>query len=201
MKKPWMGAPHLYNAPFHARIGPATLPTQQEANLAMNEVLVLNQNLEPLNVCHLRRALILVLCGKAEVVAQNHRQIHTVTLAIECPSVIRLYALVRRPLPPVRLTRREVFRRDGYLCQYCGRHTSNPTLDHVIPRHRGGQHTWENLVTACMRCNHRKGGRPLEEAGMRLLRPPVRPRSSPYAFLNRWQQSSPEEWQPFLPLS
>jgi 5-methylcytosine-specific restriction endonuclease McrA len=115
--------------------------------------------------------------------------------------VIRLYALVRRALPQVRLTRREVFRRDGYVCQYCGQPTSHPTLDHVIPRHRGGQHTWENLVTACMRCNHRKGGRPLEEAGMRLLRQPVRPRSSPYYFLNRWRQCSPAEWQPFLPFS
>jgi 5-methylcytosine-specific restriction endonuclease McrA len=164
----------------------------------MDQVLVLNQNLEPLNVCNLRRALVLVLGGKAEVLAQNHRQIHTVTRTIECPSVIRLYALVRRVFPQVRLTRREVFRRDGYVCQYCGQQTSHPTLDHVVPRHRGGQHTWENLVTACTRCNHRKGGRPLEEVGMRLLRPPVRPRASPYYFLDRWLQGSPEEWGPFL---
>jgi 5-methylcytosine-specific restriction endonuclease McrA len=105
---------------------------------------------------------------------------------------------VRRVFPQVRLTRREVFRRDGYVCQYCGQQTSHPTLDHVVPRHRGGQHTWENLVTACTRCNHRKGGRPLEEVGMRLLRPPVRPRASPYYFLDRWLQGSPEEWGPFL---
>lgn len=165
----------------------------------MDQVLVLNQNFEPLNVCHLRRALVLVLGGRAEVLVQNHRLIHTVAWSMECPSVIRLRTLVRRPMPQVRLTRREVFRRDGYICQYCGQHTNHPTLDHVVPRHRGGQHSWSNLVTACTRCNHRKGGRPLEEAGMRLLRPPRRPQASPYYFLEGWLQHSPEEWQPFLP--
>ena len=165
----------------------------------MDQVLVLNQNFEPLNVCNLRRAVVLVVCGKAEVLVQNHRLIHTVSWALECPSVIRLQALVHRAMPQVRLTRREVFRRDSYVCQYCGQHTSHPTLDHVVPRHRGGQHTWENLVTACTRCNHRKGGRPLEEVGMRLLRLPIRPRTSPYYFLEGWLQRSPEEWWPFLP--
>lgn len=165
----------------------------------MEHVLVLNQNFEPLNVCNLRRALRLVFCGRAEILVENHRLIHTISQAFECPSVIRLYSLVRRPLPQVRLTRREVFRRDGYTCQYCGQRSSHLTLDHVIPRHRGGQHSWENLVTACMRCNHRKGGRPLEEAGMKLLRTPTRPSASPYYFLDAWAHRSPEEWWPFLP--
>ncbi len=166
----------------------------------MEHVLVLNQNYEPLNVCNLRRAIILVYCGKAEVLVENHRLIRSVSFQMECPSVIRLQRLVRRPLPQVRLSRREVFRRDGYTCQYCGQHTAHPTLDHVVPRHRGGRHTWENLVTACTRCNHRKGGRPLEEAGMHLLRLPFHPQTSPYYFLNRWAQCSPEEWRPFLPV-
>lgn len=165
----------------------------------MDQVLVLNQNYEPLNVCNLRRAIVLVFCGKAEILIENHRQIHSVSCIIECPSVIRLQRLVCRPLPRVRLTRREVFRRDGYACQYCGRRTGHPTLDHVVPRHRGGKHSWENLVTACTQCNHRKGGRPLKEAGMRLLRVPLRPKSSPYYFLEKWVGRSPEEWWPFLP--
>jgi 5-methylcytosine-specific restriction endonuclease McrA len=160
------------------------------------QVLVLNQNFEPLNVCNTRRALVLVICGKV----QNHRLIHTISRTYDCPSVIRLHNLVRRPLPQVRLTRREVFRRDAYTCQYCGQRTNHLTLDHVIPRHRGGRHTWENLVTACTRCNHRKGGRPLEEAGMRLLRVPLCPQSTPYYFLEAWLQRSPEEWWPFLPM-
>ncbi len=165
----------------------------------MEYVLVLNQNFEPLNICNLRRALALVLCGKAEIVVENHRLIHTVSRSFECPSVIRLQKMVHRPLPQVRLTRREVFRRDDYTCQYCGERASHLTLDHVLPRQRGGKHTWENLVTACIRCNHRKGGRPPEEAGMRLLRKPFRPKASPYYFLEGWVHRSPEEWRPFLP--
>ena len=163
------------------------------------QVLVLNQNFEPLNICNLRRALGLVFLGKAEVVAENHRLIHTVSLTFECPSVIRLQHLIHRPLPRVRLTRREVFRRDGCTCQYCGQPSNRLTLDHVVPRHRGGMHTWENLVTACTRCNHRKGGRTLQEAGMHLLRIPFYPRASPYYFLEGRVQGSPEEWWPFLP--
>jgi 5-methylcytosine-specific restriction endonuclease McrA len=165
----------------------------------MEQVLVLNQNYEPLNVCNLRRALVLVFRGKAEVLVNNHRLIRTVSFSLDCPSVIRLQRQVRRPLPLVRLTRREIFRRDSFTCQYCGQRSAHPTLDHVVPRHRGGKHTWENLVTACTRCNHRKGGRPLEEAGMRLLRSPARPVSSPYYFLDGWWQRSPAEWWPFLP--
>ncbi len=162
-------------------------------------VLVLNQNFEPLNICDLRRALCLVFLGKAEILVPNHRLIRTPSQEIECPSVIRLRYTVHRPLPQVRLTRREVFRRDAYTCQYCGQQATHLTLDHVIPRHRGGKHCWENLVTACTRCNHRKGGRTLEEAGMHLLRQPTRPRASPYYFLEGRVQSSPEEWWPFLP--
>jgi 5-methylcytosine-specific restriction endonuclease McrA len=164
-----------------------------------NRVLVLNQNFEPLNICNLRRAMGLIFCGKAEVLVENHRVIHTVSCTFECPSVIRLNHLVRRPLPRVRLTRREVFRRDSYACQYCGESIGRLTLDHVIPRHRGGKHSWKNLVTACVRCNHRKGGRTLEEAGMHLLREPARPKASPYYYLESKVRHSPKEWWPFLP--
>lgn len=162
-------------------------------------VLVLNQNFDPLNICPLRRALILVFCNKAEVVAENHHVIHTVSQSFECPSVIRLRHMVHRPLPRVRLTRREVFRRDDYCCQYCGHRGGRLTLDHVIPRHRGGKHTWSNLVTACVQCNRRKGGRTLEEAGMDLRRQPARPRVSPYYYLEHQLRNSPAEWWPFLP--
>lgn len=166
----------------------------------MNEpVLVLNQNYDPLNICNLRRALVLVFCGKAEMLVENHRLIYTVSRSFECPSVIRLNHLVRRPPPQVRLTRREVFRRDDYTCQYCGRRGGHLTLDHVVPRHQGGRHTWKNLVTACTRCNHRKGGRTLQEAGMRLLRPPTPPQVSPYYFLEGRVRRSPQEWWDFLP--
>ncbi len=121
-------------------------------------VLVLNQNFEPLNVCNARRALVLVLGGKAEVLELNHQIVHTPSMSIHCPSVIRLAHLIRRPQPRARLSRKEVFIRDNYTCQYCGMRTRDLTLDHVKPRSKGGPHTWENLVSACKSCNHRKGG-------------------------------------------
>ena len=167
----------------------------------LEPVLVLNANFEPINVCAMRRAIGLILTGKAALVVNGRGYIHSVSQSFPRPSVIRLENMVHRPRPRVKLTRREVFRRDNYTCQYCGRHDTNLTVDHVLPKHLGGEHRWNNVVAACPSCNHRKGGRPLEEAGLQLLRKPVRPRSSPYYFLNRWRQRSPEEWLPFLPFS
>ncbi|MBF6613963.1 MAG: HNH endonuclease [Chloroflexi bacterium] len=163
-------------------------------------VLVLNQNFEPLNVCNARRALVLVLCGKAEVLELNHQIIHTPSLAIHCPSVIRLSHLIRRPRPRARLSRREVFIRDGYTCQYCGVRTRDLTLDHVIPRSKGGPHTWDNLVSACRNCNHRKGGKSVAEARMHLARLPREPRASVYNMVYRCMENGPlNEWLVYLP--
>ena len=135
-------------------------------------VLVLNQNYEPLNVCNVRRAIVLVLRGKAEILENGTRAFQTATRAFILPSVIRLVNMVRRPRPKVRLTRKEIFARDGWACVYCGRQTRELTLDHVMPRHRGGAHTWENLVSACKGCNHRKAGRTPQEAHMAMRREP-----------------------------
>ncbi|GIV97319.1 MAG: HNH endonuclease [Herpetosiphonaceae bacterium] len=165
-------------------------------------VLVLNYNYEPINICNARRALVLVLCGKAEVLDYNQEIIHTSFASIRCPSVIRLSHLIRRPMAVVKLSRREIFRRDNYSCQYCGIQTHDLTLDHIIPRHRGGQHTWENLVSACRVCNHRKGGRTPEEARMRLRRQPFQPPAGPYyAIERRLKGPAAEAWRPFLPAS
>ncbi|HYX10653.1 MAG TPA: HNH endonuclease, partial [Candidatus Acidoferrum sp.] len=130
-------------------------------------VLVLNQNYEPLNVCNLPRAFRLVFGEKAEIIEYDHQIIHTPRAEYHAPSVIRLQYQVRRPRPRVKLSRREIFTRDRHTCQYCGRQGHDLTLDHIMPRHRGGGHTWENLVTACKSCNHRKGGKTLEEARYR----------------------------------
>jgi 5-methylcytosine-specific restriction endonuclease McrA len=163
-------------------------------------VLVLNQNFEPLNVCNVRRALVLVLCGKAEVLELNHQVIHTPSMVIRCPSVIRLSHLIRRPRPRARLSRKEVFIRDNYTCQYCGTRTRDLTLDHVIPRSKGGPHTWENLVSACKACNHRKGGKTLAEAKMHLARPPREPKANIYQMVYRYIESGPlDEWLVYLP--
>jgi 5-methylcytosine-specific restriction endonuclease McrA len=162
-------------------------------------VLVLNQNYEPLNVCKARRAFVLVDRGKAEVL--EHRDgavLRSATRIFRLPSVIRLIAMIRRPRPQVRMTRKEVFVRDRYTCQYCGRQTRDLTLDHVVPRHRGGLHVWENLASACKACNHRKAGRTPKEARMRLVRQPAKPRVGIfYAFYHYLDHQV--EWRKFIP--
>ena len=164
-------------------------------------VLVLNQNYEPLNVARARRAVVLLLRGKAELLENGVGVIHTPNELVPIPSVIRLVCLVRRPRCERKLTRHEVFRRDGYTCQYCGRQTRQLTLDHVVPRYKGGKHVWENVVSACIPCNNRKAGRTPYEAGITLIRQPFAPRATsysiPYEYIHRHS-----EWQRFLnPLS
>ena len=162
-------------------------------------VLVLNQNYEPLNVCDIRRAFRLLGASKAELLAKNHQVIHTPTIAIPAPSVIRLQHLIKRPRPRVKLSRREVFARDRHTCQYCGRQTNDLTLDHVVPRHKGGGHTWENLVTACKSCNHRKGGKSLDEARLRLHRDPYEPRSDIYSVFTPYLADERNDaWRTYL---
>ncbi len=164
----------------------------------MESVLVLNQNYEPLNVCNTRRALVLLDRGKAEVLEHGSGGIRTPSRVLARPSVIRLIYLVKRPRPRVKLSRREVFHRDHYTCQYCGSKTRDLTIDHVVPRHRGGKHTWDNLVSACRVCNHRKGGKTLEESKMKLLRLPCEPKSNGYYILYQHLRSY-GEWSKFVP--
>ncbi len=163
-------------------------------------VLVLNQNYEPLHVCNVRRAIVLVARGKAEIVDRAASLLRTVTDAFAVPSVIRMVYYIRRPRPVMRLCRREVFARDRHTCQYCGRRVSasDLTLDHVMPRARGGGHTWENLVSACRDCNHRKAGRTPREARMKLRTEPARPPVTPAQLFGRYVPSRPT-WAPFIP--
>lgn len=161
-------------------------------------VLVLNQNYEPLNVCNVKRAFVLVDRGKAEILENGRGYLHSPTALYEIPSVIRLVYLIRRPRPQGRLTRRDVFLRDKFKCQYCGQHTRDLTLDHVMPRHRGGPHDWDNVVAACKGCNHRKAGRTPEEARMNLLKEPYRPTYSYYRSFYQYLQSQ-DGWRKFIP--
>jgi 5-methylcytosine-specific restriction endonuclease McrA len=158
--------------------------------------LVLNQNYEPLNVCTVRRAFLLVFRGKAELLQAGRDELRAVSMSYELPSVIRLAQQVRRPRPQVRLTRREVFARDHGRCQYCGR-DAELTLDHVLPRHRGGRHEWDNVVAACRPCNHRKGGRTPAEARMVLSGQPFRPAASHASVFGPYLERY-AEWAPFL---
>lgn len=161
-------------------------------------VLVLNQNYEPLNVCNARRAFVLVDRGKAEVLEHGEGAIRSAAFSYPLPSVIRLIYMIRRPRPQMRLSRREIFNRDRYTCQYCGKRTRELTLDHVVPRHRGGRHTWENLVSACKSCNHRKAGRTPQEARMQLLRQPYRPTLTGYYVVYPYLDAQ-AEWRKFIP--
>ena len=160
-------------------------------------VLVLNANFEPIHVCSTRRAIGLILDGKAALIVNGRGYIRTITQLLPRPSVIRLETQVHRPRPRVKLTRREIFRRDNYTCQYCGRRDIPLTVDHVIPRHMGGQHNWTNLVAACSACNHRKGGRTVEQAQMSLLRIPSEPPSSAQYLFARHLKDN-QEWVPFI---
>ncbi len=160
-------------------------------------VLVLNANYEPIHVTNLQRAVCLMLMEKATLVVNGSGDLHSVRQSFPIPSVIRLNTMVNRPRPKVCLSRREVFRRDHYTCQYCGKQTQNLTIDHVIPRRLNGPHSWENVVTACSICNHRKGGRSLEEAGMKLLRRPVEPPSNAAYRLGGYI-SIYKAWEPFI---
>lgn len=142
----------------------------------------------------------MVFNGKAEVIELNGHILHTSATSYHCPSVIRLSHMVKRPKPHLRLSRREVFIRDKYTCQYCGIKTRDLTLDHVIPKSRGGLHTWDNLVSACKDCNHRKGGKSPEEARMKLLSSPHEPKiSSYYIFLRKLESSPNDGWEKFIP--
>ncbi len=161
-------------------------------------VLVLNQNYLPLNVCNARRALVLVDRGKAEVLEDSDHIIRSVSREFGLPSVIRLIYMIKRPLPQLRLSRREIFARDRFTCQYCGVETRDLTLDHVLPRNQGGEHSWENLVSACRRCNHRKGNRTPKQARMGLDRKPFRPRAAIYYGFGHYLESR-VSWRKFVP--
>ena len=162
-------------------------------------VLVLNLNYVPVNVCTVRRAIVLLTKGKAELLENHAGQLHTVSRLIDAPSVIRLSYMVKRPFLPRKLSKKEVFLRDKFTCQYCGKRVHDLTLDHVIPRRQQGAHTWENVVTACNRCNLYKAGRTPAEAKMRLGSIPRAPDPNPYLILQN--RTILEEWEIYIPWS
>jgi 5-methylcytosine-specific restriction endonuclease McrA len=163
----------------------------------MQQVLVLNASYEPLNVCSVRRAHVLVWKGKAEVLEQLDVPLHSSTSTYPWPHVIRLVTYVRVPRGVKRkISRRALFARDDWRCVYCGTMAGRLTLDHVVPRSRGGDSVWENVVTSCAPCNLRKGNRLLHEIHMELR---VRPRvPAPVLFIRLAAPSIPSRWQPYL---
>lgn len=162
-------------------------------------VLVLNLNYVPVNVCTVRRAIVLVAKGKAELLEERTEttRVRTINAYLSAPSIIRLVYLVKRPFAPRRLSKKEVFLRDHYTCQYCGKKSQQLTLDHVVPRRQHGPHTWDNVVAACGRCNLDKAGRTPEEANMKLRRTPTAPQPNPYRILEN--RTILDEWRQYIP--
>ena len=162
----------------------------------MAHALVLNASFEPLCVVPLRRAVVLVLTEKAVVVERApDRVLHSERTTMDCPAVVRLCHYVRVPYRRgVPLTRRAVLERDAHRCAYCPRRAD--TVDHVIPRSRGGEHVWANVVAACCRCNHRKGSHLLPEIGWELPFTPKEPAAS-IALVVGWGRREPL-WEPYL---
>ena len=160
-------------------------------------VLVLNQNYQPLNICSVRRAIVLMGRGKAEPIVNGRGEIRSSSKAFPMPSVVRLYYMVKKPMVERRLSRQALFYRDNFTCQYCGISTKKLTIDHMIPRSRNGKHVWENVVSACMNCNHHNAERTPKEAQMSLLRLPAAPKPNPYYIF--YHRKLEDEWSPFIP--
>jgi 5-methylcytosine-specific restriction endonuclease McrA len=159
-------------------------------------VLVLNQDYSPLTVCSAQRAILLLFLDKAEILSEAVSiSLRTVSHVYAMPAVIRIFRYVNLPYRGVALTRNNVFKRDRNECQYCGTY-KDLTIDHVVPQSKGGKSSWHNLVTACKRCNARKGDKSPEEAGLRLKKVPIKP--SYAIFLKEFSESKYREWEPFL---
>jgi len=166
----------------------------------MEQVLLLNLSYEPLKVIDWKKAITLLCLGKVEVIEEYGRDIRSVSLTIRLPSVVRLLRMVKRPKRPVRFSRQNIYARDRYRCQYCGRRLpiEDLTYDHVLPRSRGGKTEWENIVTCCVTCNRKKGGKTPEEARMRLIRTPLRPTWVPAIRVTIGVKEIPTTWRDYL---
>ncbi len=168
----------------------------------MEQTLLLNASYEPLKVVHWQKAITLWCQGKVEVIAVHDREVHAVSISFKLPSVIRLLRFVRikRRFDYVPFSRANIYARDSFACQYCRQvlPTSELTFDHVVPVAHGGRKDWENIVTCCVSCNRRKGGRTPAEAGMGLTRLPKRPASAPAIRITIGLRDAPESWRDYL---
>jgi 5-methylcytosine-specific restriction endonuclease McrA len=160
-------------------------------------VLILNQSFEPLTVCSAKKATLLLYLLKAEIVSKRDGLlIRSVNHSMPYPSVIRLVSYIRIPYRRIELSRRNIHYRDNFCCQYCGVKTKELTIDHVIPKSRGGDDSWENLVSACKKCNNKKANRTPNEANMHLIKKPYKPNH--IMFIRRYLNNVNEDWKPFL---
>jgi len=156
----------------------------------LKKVLVLNTSFVPINICSWKRAIILLFKEKADPMDESHVKINN---KYKLPQVIKLRRYVPMPYTHIVLTRKNVYLRDNYICQYCGKSRASLTIDHIIPKSKGGSDDWENIVVCCMRCNNRKGDKTPEESGMKLISTPYKPPSSLYLQVTRFG-GAPQSW-------
>ena len=166
----------------------------------MEKVLLLNAAYQPLKIIPWQRAVILRISGKVEVLQEYEREIRSVSLTLRLPSVVRLIRFFFYRPPAVKFSRTNVYIRDQFRCQYCGHSypDSDLSLDHVVPQWMGGQKCWENIVTCCIGCNRKKGGRTLDKSGMKLIRKPFKPRYSLRWGLSSQLNAHPETWRDYF---
>jgi 5-methylcytosine-specific restriction endonuclease McrA len=168
----------------------------------MEQTLLLNATYEPLKVVHWQKAITLWCQGKVEIIAEHDREIHSVSFKLKLPSIIRLlrYVRIKKRFDYVPFSRANIYASDGYTCQYCAKafSTQELTFDHVVPVSQGGRKDWQNIVTCCVACNRRKGGRTPEEARMRLVRAPRRPDSAPAIRISIGLDTAPDSWRDYL---
>lgn len=168
----------------------------------MEQTLLLNATYEPLKVVHWQKAITLLCQGKVEIISTYDREVRSVSVTFRLPSVIRLlrYIRIKRRVDYIPFSRANIYARDQHCCQYCGQQfpTSELTFDHVIPVAQGGRKDWENIVTCCITCNRKKGGRTPAEAGMRLQSIPRRPTSVPAVRFTIGLRNAPESWRDYL---
>ncbi len=161
------------------------------------KVLVLNQNYEAVSICNVQRAVVLLFLGKAELISSKEsRKVHSVNTALPFPTIVRLRIYIKVPYKKIVLSRKNILRRDSHKCMYCQRNDLPLTIDHIVPKSKGGDDTWENLVTACVKCNNKKGDRSPEEAKMQLFKKPTRP--SHITFMKHFVGRVDDDWKPYL---
>lgn len=166
----------------------------------MDQVLLLSISYEPIKVIDWKRAVTMLFLGKVEVIEEYHTNIHSVSFTVKLPSVVRLLNSVKRNNKPVKFSRQNIYARDRYRCQYCGQkyQTEELTYDHVLPKSRGGRTEWANIVTCCIGCNRKKGGRTPGEASMRLMKKPTMPTWVPAIRITIGFRQIPQTWREYL---
>ena len=168
----------------------------------MQQALLLNASYEPLKVVHWQKAITLWCQGKVEVIAVHDREVRAVSFTFKLPSVIRLlrFVKIKRRFDYVPFSRANIYARDRHTCQYCRQmfSTADLTFDHVVPVAQGGRKDWENIVSCCISCNRRKGGRTPTEAGMHLRRVPKRPDKAPAIRITVGLKNAPDSWRDYF---